>query len=579
MRDPRPIAAIIGMLPLGLLPLTSLAAEICTAGQAASYPCSHIDLLWHLDPAALGGTANEPLNDVWGWTDDDGREYALVGMLNGVAFVRLPLTDDGAPELLGRLPASDGAADAVAKCLHDEGCGGGSSWRDIKTWTHYAYVVSEASGHGVQIFDLNRLVGAAPGNTVFAENGRFDGLGHAHNFVVNETRGHGYAVGNGEVESADDGGLFMLDLAANPLAPPSMGEINLDGYVHDAQCVDYLGPDASYRGREICFGANEDTVTIYDVANGASDARVLSRTGYSGSAYTHQVWLSEDQRYLFVNDEVDEIEQSSRTHLRIFDVGSLDDPSLAAHYYAPTLSIDHNNYVHGSWLFQTNYTAGLRILDITDPLNPVEAAYFDTQPQQDSAKFEGTWSNFRLPSGRTLLSDIDDGLFIVKPQLGASDGSNLALALLVDGAQPVAGEDHPVEIQLSNSGTAAARDVLLTLHLGTNGSASVRSEAGASCSTAARMVECRLDELAPGASLSLAATVGLLSGSKAEAITTVYASAKDADATDNQASATLEFVTPTVIDDGGTNSGGGAFGWGALLMLASVAVRRRLRPG
>lgn len=67
-----------------------------------------------------------------------------------------------------------------------------------------------------------------------------------------------YAVGTGR-NTPCKGGLFMLDVS-NPAKPVSPGCVNQDGYVHDAQCVVYNGPDAQYQGKDICFNYNEDTV-------------------------------------------------------------------------------------------------------------------------------------------------------------------------------------------------------------------------------------------------------------------------------------------------------------------------------
>ena len=50
----------------------------------------------------------------------------------------------------------------------------------------------------------------------------------------------------------------------------------------------YSGPDTDYQGHEICFNYNEDTLTIVDVTD-KSNMKMISRTGYEGAKYTHQV--------------------------------------------------------------------------------------------------------------------------------------------------------------------------------------------------------------------------------------------------------------------------------------------------
>ena len=62
----------------------------------------------------------------------------------------------------------------------------------------------------------------------------------------------------------------------------------------DAQCIVYRGPHKKYFGRDICYGYNEDTLTIYDVTNknGPNAGKIISRTPYVGASYTHQVSIS-----------------------------------------------------------------------------------------------------------------------------------------------------------------------------------------------------------------------------------------------------------------------------------------------
>ena len=128
------------------------------------------------------------------------------------------------------------------------------------------------------------------------------------------------------------GGLHILDIST-PTAPTLTGSFAEDGYTHDAQIVVYNGPDAQHVGKEIAFAFNENTVAVVDVTN-AGDPVMLSNTGYSGSAYTHQGWLTEDQRYLLVNDENDEGSVNTRTY--IFDCLDLDAPVLIGTHVGST---------------------------------------------------------------------------------------------------------------------------------------------------------------------------------------------------------------------------------------------------
>jgi choice-of-anchor B domain-containing protein len=194
--------------------------------------------------------------------------------------------------------------------------------------------------------------------------------------------------------------------------------VSEDGYTHDTQCVNYSGPDERFSGQEICFSSNEDTVTIVNVTD--KDAPVqLSRTGYDSAAYTHQGWLTPDQRYLIVDDELDEQEQGGQTKTYIFDVGQLDNPRLVGVYDGVAESIDHNLYTVGNRVFQANYRSGLRVLDSSGVADGTlsEVGFFDVYPPDDEPEFNGAWSNYPyFGSGVVVVSGIEQGLFVLRPQ-------------------------------------------------------------------------------------------------------------------------------------------------------------------
>ena len=103
---------------------------------------------------------------------------------------------------------------------------------------------------------------------------------------MNEETGFVYSVGSHTCTS----GLHVVDVR-DPLNPQFAGCFGQDGYVHDAQCVIYKGPDADYQGQEICFCYNENTLTIVDVED-KNDMKMLSRVPYDNVYYTHQVSIT-----------------------------------------------------------------------------------------------------------------------------------------------------------------------------------------------------------------------------------------------------------------------------------------------
>ncbi len=345
----------------------------------------NIQPLSQISASQMGGSAG---SDIWGWTDSQsGREYALVGINNATGFV--DVTDPVNPQYLGRLPSHTGS----------------SIWRDIKVYQDHAYIVSDGNGpHGLQIFDLTTLRGVTSPQT-FSETAHYAGnnLRNAHNIVINEDSGFAYIVG----ANVSGGGLHILDLA-NPTAPTYAGEFTADGYTHDAQVVNYNGPDTNYTGREIAFNLNEDTLTIVDVTDKSNPSQ-LSRNGYPGAQYTHQGWLSDDGHYFFFNDEGD----NKWTH--IFDVTSLDSPNYIGTRPSVTGSQDHNLYVKGNYIYEANYGAGLRVYEQTDPANNVltEVAFYDTG---------SAWSVYPyFKSGTIIVGDINNGLVVARLDLFDAD--------------------------------------------------------------------------------------------------------------------------------------------------------------
>jgi choice-of-anchor B domain-containing protein len=150
----------------------------------------------------------------------------------------------------------------------------------------------------------------------------------------------------------------------------------------------------------------------------------ISRASYPDVAYAHQGWFSDDHRYFYLDDEGDESsgrgEAAKGTRTLVFDLADLDDPIMAKEYVGTTKAIDHNLYVKGNRVYQANYTSGLRILDISDPVNPREVGYFDTYPTNDATAFNGAWSTYPyFRSGAIVVTGIGEGLFLVRDRTQA----------------------------------------------------------------------------------------------------------------------------------------------------------------
>ncbi len=363
----------------------------CVDGLAGGYPCQNINLMGFLSNDEVGGG---DMNDIWGWVDpSDNSEYVILGRSNGTTFI--DISDPVNPVVIANLPTNTVS----------------SLWRDVKVYDNHAFIVSEASGHGMQVVDLTQLGTIENPPQEIEADALYTGWGNAHNIVINENTARAYGVGT----STFDGGLHILDIS-DPLNPTLIGDFAEDGYTHDAQVVTYSGPDENYFGREVAFCCNENTVTIVDVTD-PTDATMISSSGYAGSSYTHQGWLTEDQRFFMSNDELDEQDYGVNTTTFIWDVSDLTDPALIGTFVSESSAIDHNMYVLDTLMYQSNYRAGLRVLDLSDIENGEldEVAFFDVYPSNDAPQFNGSWSNYPyFPSGVIAVTHIEEGVFFVQ---------------------------------------------------------------------------------------------------------------------------------------------------------------------
>ncbi|MEX0836260.1 MAG: choice-of-anchor B family protein, partial [Nitriliruptor sp.] len=438
-------------------PIASMSDVPCVDGQAGPFACDGVDLL---SLTAADEIDSAGISDLWGWTDaDEGGEYVIMGKTNGVAFFRI--TDPLNPEYLGELPNPG--------LTHE-------TWHDIKVYDDHAFIVSESQGHGMTIFDLTRLRDVRDGDR---EGDPWDNdavyrlATAAHNLEINTETGFAYIVGGNAGIAVPDqclSGLHMVDInepknptfagcylfeggpgtAARVVGPP-VTEVSPAAYVHDAQCVIYRGPDEEHHGKEICLNAAEDKIVIVDVTNKLAPV-TLGVTDYEHVAYAHQNWLDEDQEFLFVNDELDEQTHDEVTTSRtvVLDVRDLDNPK-PHHYYEHeyTESITHNNYVVGDHLYQSNYSSGLRVADISGIADGhmEEVGFFDTYPTNDDTNFDGTWSNYPFfESGTIAVSGRAEGLFLLRLTEETT---------VEERGVDIACVDCPVEIRSGERGTAA----------------------------------------------------------------------------------------------------------------------------
>jgi choice-of-anchor B domain-containing protein len=363
--------------------------------QAQPFEAQGIELLAHMPLSAFaGGAIPEPANgnSCWGYTSPSGREYALMGLQNQLAVVEV--TDPRNPVIIERIPHP------------------ASLWADVKVYQHYAYVCNEAGG-GVQVIDLSQV---DSGVVTLVRSVTSNNLTRSHTLAIEPSFPYLFLAGS---NAAGSGGSLVAYSLADPANPTYVGQW-IGGYTHEAQIVRWNRP-GPYQGRYLAFMANAEAgIDIADVTNPASMPTIGSVT-YPGLRYAHQGWLSDDQRYFYFNDELDGPAQGfPYAYTRVFDVSDPTTPTLVGGFSgAVTTAVDHNLYVKGRYIYESNYTSGLRVFDrVPDPVNCREVAWIDTHPENNGNSYNGTWSNYPyFASGTILISDINRGLFIVRLNL------------------------------------------------------------------------------------------------------------------------------------------------------------------
>ena len=369
--------------------LLTIFSSLIIPGHA--YESHNVTLKSLVPTADLNKHLSSPItrfNDCWGYTSPSNRKYGIIGSKQGVIFIEV--TDTVNPTII---KGFDG--DTV------------TTWRDIKVFGEYAYVVADDPGADVDIFDLSQIDSGAVTlshtiNTLAS-----------HNVAIDIDSGFLYRCGGSGFYS----GFEVFDLNTTPGNPPSVGNWSAR-FFHDMQVVTYTsGP---YSGKQIAFcfspkngSGGGNTLDILDVTD-KNNIRELSRAYYLNGSFSHQGWLSPDKQYLYLGDERDEFDEYvSFTTMRVFDVSDLSAPILVNTFNNGNTAIDHNLYTKDHFIFQAANTSGLRIYDIADQTNPIEVAWFDTYAANDDPTLNGLWSVFPyFDDGIIIGSDRSLGLFV-----------------------------------------------------------------------------------------------------------------------------------------------------------------------
>lgn len=318
---------------------------------------------------------------LWGYTSSDGREYAILGCFNGTSFIDITDTNNVYEvDFLGLPPGVDGSA-----------------WREMKTYSHYCYIVTQSFDSKIQMVDLQYL----------PDSIRYIGLsnlpGHSNTHTISQS-GH-YLYLNGANASLSSG-VAVVDLI-NPEVPVLRGKWN-DVYVHDSRIIN-----------DTIWACNifDGKVSIIDATNKDSLRNIRSWVNNPLPNSPHNIAFTNDGNYAFVANELGT--ETAPGNLKVWNVSDLDDITLVNIFnpYPFDKTTSHNVEIYNNYAFIAYYSAGVKVLNISNPVNPVEIGWFDTYPDDNGANFNGCWGIYYFPSGKIIASDRKRGLFVLKPNL------------------------------------------------------------------------------------------------------------------------------------------------------------------
>lgn len=319
-------------------------------------------------------TVETRMSDVWGYADEDGNEYAIVGLINGTSV--LDVTDPSNITEVVRIP------------------GPTSIWRDIKTWEDHAYIVhdyiTDGDYQGLLMIDLSSFDEDSVAWDVYTLN---DSLIRAHNIYIDDN-GVAYLFGS----NYGVGGALMLDVTT-PMQPEYLGNFN-EYYLHDG----YTRNDTLWGGA--IYDGNMYAIDVSDKANPFIMGDVTTP-----NAFTHNCWPSDDNKYVFTSDEVTD------GTFAVYDVSDLGNiqfmDKIKSSFSEPT--IPHNTHVLGDFLVNSYYTDGLQIVNAKRKDNIIEVGRYDTSPDYQGDGYNGAWGAYPyLPSGNVLVSDRQAGLYVMQ---------------------------------------------------------------------------------------------------------------------------------------------------------------------
>ena len=545
---------------------TQAAPATCVQGMAGQFACRNLDFQSQVSLAQFSSRPVSAAN-VWGFVDlNDDREYAVVGLRNGTAIVEV--TDPANPREVATIP------------------GNASPWREVKVyqvrdaaanrWRAYAYVTTEAANSGIQTIDMSGLPQAAALASTNLDTGSqhtlyVSNIDYATNAALPGLTPVLYVAG-----SNLNGGSWRAYSLANPASPQFVSGNPTMRYMHDSTSFVVTGARAAqcapgHDPCEVLVDFNVDQVELWDVTNKTQPSLLGSATN-PGNRYIHSGWPTANASHLIFHDELEEIQLGLPTRLYTLDLTDLRAPTVQVSHTGPTTATDHNGYMRGTNYYVSHYRRGIVVYDAVNPNALVEIAYFDNYvtPSSDGPGTDGTWGVYPfLPSGNVLVSDIENGLFVLRDRTRDLDAGSGRLGFAeLSRSSPENAGSISVRVQRTLGRTGA-----VSVHYATaGGSATEGVDYTATSGTlswapgdiADKVVSIPVsDDTSAEGSETLTLTLSALTGAALDGSSTLTVTISDNDAS-----------TPPA-NGGGGGGGGGSSGLALLVLLTGALLTRR----
>ncbi len=309
-------------------------------------------------------------SDVWGYTAPDGEEYALMGVMDGIAIVRV-----SDMEVIDIVP---GPTEGFYYYN-----------RDIKTYSHYAYAVARMSGtnQGLMIIDLSPL----PDSVRFVGSYINGSDTLSHNLSIDTATGYAYIVKQG-------GTGFRVVNLADPENPEDVITVSVPLSLNDV----YARNDTVYVGEY-----NSGSFSIFDLSD-KENPQLLARVDVPNPGIVHNIWPTDDGTHIMTTEET-----ADKT-VKMWNIEDMENIELVGEYLGVN-SLAHNTHIMGDFAYISHFTAGVTVVDISDPTNLIEVAQYDTYPLNDNPNYRGCWGAYPFTqNGMVFASDMEGYLTVLQ---------------------------------------------------------------------------------------------------------------------------------------------------------------------